>query len=130
MEAQKHAIGNGRSWSGKPSLQALTVLAAMGLASNAHAAVRYSITDLGTLGGTYSHTIGINDAGRVAGGSETASEEGHAFVTVDGVMTDLGTLGGRDSRAEGINDAGQIAADGVIDGQHRAVLLTRLRRHF
>ncbi|WP_205780895.1 hypothetical protein, partial [Methylocaldum sp. 14B] len=90
MEAQKHAIGNGRSWSGKPSLQALTVLAAMGLASNAHAAVRYSITDLGTL----DVVTGINNVGQVVGYSYTPSGSARAFVMVDGVMTDLGTLGG------------------------------------
>jgi probable HAF family extracellular repeat protein len=69
------------------------------------------MTDLGTLGGTRSSATGINDAGRVVGYSNTASGEGHAFITgLNGMgMTDLGTLGGLSSYAIGINDAGQVA---------------------
>jgi probable HAF family extracellular repeat protein len=118
MQTQQHAIGNIRSWSARPSLRALTVLAAMGLASNVHAAVRYSITDLGTLGGGASYARGINDAGQVVGMSETASGESHAFVTVNGEMTDLGTLGGRHSFALDINDAGQVVGWSSIPSPH------------
>ncbi len=64
------------------------------------------MTDLGTLGGTSSFAIGLNDAGQVIGHSTTAAGASHAFITgPDGVgLTDLGTLG-----EASINGAGQVA---------------------
>lgn len=59
---------------------------------------RYKITDLGTLGGTYSYSYGINNAGIVSGGAATPDQTDGvattAFVWSDGHMTSLGTLGG------------------------------------
>ena len=52
------------------------------------------MTDLGTLGGTYSWAFDINDRGQVVGYSGTAAGDQHAFLYGDGAMTDLGTLGG------------------------------------
>ena len=61
---------------------------------------RYTVIDLGTLGGTYSNAYGINNNGWVTGISTLPGDkEIHAFLWRDGVMTDLGTLGGENSFA-------------------------------
>jgi probable HAF family extracellular repeat protein len=85
----------------------------------------YAVTDLGTLGGTYSYANGINSLGQIVGFSYMPGDNAsHAFLWQNGVMTDLGTLpGGSNSFAYGINDAGQIVgASYVADGTTRAVL--------
>jgi len=75
-----------------------------------------TITDLGTLGGTFSEADGINASGQVVGASATAGGDYHAFLYSGGSMTDLGTLGGSSSSALGINDAGQVVGDSEITG--------------
>lgn len=69
-----------------------------------------AMRDLGTLGGNGEATqaFGINNAGQVVGGSQTARKKIHAFAWHDGVMRDLGTLGGDFSQAADINIRGQI----------------------
>ena len=60
----------------------------------------YIVTDLGTLGGTFSIAFGINDRGQIDGFSTIPGDMStHAFVLNHGVMTDLGTLGGPNSIA-------------------------------
>jgi probable HAF family extracellular repeat protein len=68
------------------------------------------MTDLGTLGGTSSQPVGINEAGQVIGFATTAGNaEQHAFVWDSvGGMTDLGTFGGTISYAQALNEAGQV----------------------
>jgi probable HAF family extracellular repeat protein len=77
---------------------------------------RYAVTDLGTLGGTYSYAYGLNNAGVVAGGAATQSQTGGLFQTAflwyRGHIVDLGTLGGPDcpdcnSEAGGPNANGE-----------------------
>jgi probable HAF family extracellular repeat protein len=59
---------------------------------------RYTITDLGTLGGTFSQANGINNRGWVTGFSTPPGDAVlHAFRWQNGVITDLGTLGGPNS---------------------------------
>jgi probable HAF family extracellular repeat protein len=62
---------------------------------------RYTIKDLGTLGGSFSQAGGISDAGWVEGFSLVAGDAAfHVFLWHDGVMTDVGTLGGPNSFSE------------------------------
>ena len=79
---------------------------------------RYTVIDLGTLGGTYSYAYGINNAGRVAGGAATPTQTGGvyqtAFLWLEGWMINLGTLGGTtcpdcSSEAGGPNASGEAA---------------------
>jgi probable HAF family extracellular repeat protein len=81
---------------------------------------RYSITDLGTLGGNNSGPSGINDRGQVVGWSETPDIDPNsgnpifrAFLWNKGILQDLGTLGGQSSQAllGGINSEGQVVGE-------------------
>jgi probable HAF family extracellular repeat protein len=66
------------------------------------------MTDLGTLGGSYSAGYSINDSGQVTGNATTSgSAIGRAFLYSNGVMTDLGTLGGLGSIGRSVNSNGQ-----------------------
>ncbi len=69
----------------------------------------YTIINLGSLGGTASVPVEVNNHGEVIGYSFTANNAAaHAFVFSHGRMTDLGTLGGTISGATGINDRGTV----------------------
>lgn len=68
------------------------------------------MTDLGTLGGTFSGAWDINNAGQVVGWAENAKGERRAFLwEAEHGMQELGTPG-LESRATAINDSGQILA--------------------
>src|SRR4029079_18565190 len=91
------------------------------LASNAKASEPlYSLTDLGTLGGTpdsYSVGLAINNSGQVTGYSAGESTATHAFLYDKGRMIDLGTFGsGSFSIGYAINDAGQVVVAAPLDG--------------
>jgi probable HAF family extracellular repeat protein len=82
-------------------------------ACTAHAqqtSLKYSLTDLGTLGGILSVGGGINASGQVTGYSLLAGGAGatHAFLFSNGAIHDLGALNGVFSSGNRINSAGQI----------------------
>jgi probable HAF family extracellular repeat protein len=90
-----------RTW---PCIIAMTLFATLAipvrLAAQAHNQhqPRYTITDLGTLGGTFSQAFGINNKESVVGFATLTGDTAlHAFLWRKGLMTDLGTLGGSDS---------------------------------
>src|SRR5690242_17036672 len=98
----------------KPNcLQRVLVLGAIAaavaaLAGAASAAAKYTVTDLGTLGGSFSRGSAIDDAGVVAGSSAAPDGQPHGFVFSGGVLSDIGTLGGTYSFANAIDDGGQV----------------------
>ncbi|MGD0519249.1 MAG: PEP-CTERM sorting domain-containing protein [Thermoguttaceae bacterium] len=90
-----------------------------------------TITDLGTLGGTDSHALGINASGQVVGYAYTTGNAAyHAFLYSGSTMIDLNTLidplsGWTLSDAQAINNAGQIVGWGFNgSGYGHAFLLT------
>src|SRR5437016_1521238 len=103
-------------------LLALSLLAVAALpvtiTRGAPAQPRYTVTDMGTLGGAESEADGINNSGLVLGSADLGrtSSNGnpisHAFVWRDAVMQDLGVVEGPDSEsyseAHSINDAGAV----------------------
>jgi probable HAF family extracellular repeat protein len=108
---------------------AAAFFAGLGFGTSASAQVGHSylvdlnsktVTEIGTLGGTYVSAKGINDAGQVAGDAR------HAFITgPDGMgMRDLGTLGGDYSTAWGINDTGQVVGESSTAGGDNHAFIT------
>ena len=83
---------------------------------------KYFITDIGTLGGTQSFALGINDVGQVFGTAWiTGDATRHAFLYQNGTMADIGDLvitlaGGA------LNNSGQIAAGFTLNGVIRPAI--------
>jgi probable HAF family extracellular repeat protein len=75
------------------------------------------VGDIGTLGGTDTMALDLNNAGQLAGGSLTASGNEHAFVwSAGGGMVDLGLLPDTaNASAQAINNRGVVTgyAEGV-----------------
>lgn len=72
------------------------------------------LTDLGTLGGSFSAANAVNDADAVVGYGTTAGGQYHAFLYDEGVMTDLGRST-TSSAAYDINKHGQVV--GTMDNR-------------
>ncbi|KRE87464.1 hypothetical protein ASG75_04880 [Rhodanobacter sp. Soil772] len=77
----------------------------------------YTITDLGTLGGTFSLAYGINSRGQISGFSTLAGDTvEHSFVRKSSRMIDLGALGGPHSQSlAGINELGMATGAAELD---------------
>src|SRR5258705_671783 len=86
---------------------AIPIVVAVAMAPSAHAqdrtathdsATEYIITELGSLGGTSSAGISIDNRGWIAGSSNRPGDAvGHAALWRNGSLADLGTLGGPNS---------------------------------
>ena len=70
---------------------------------------------IGTLGGSSSEALGVNDLSQIVGNASTSGNETHAFLYSGGTMIDLGTLGGDLSSANEINVHSQIVGFSRID---------------
>lgn len=92
--------------------------AVVGCASMASATVKYSIQDLGTLGGSTSQSLALNNLGQVTGSADINSTSFgyHAFLWSGGGMSNLGTLGGTFSEGDGINDLGEVVGHSYMEG--------------
>src|SRR6266567_5437128 len=79
----------------------------------------YSVESLGTLGGSASEALRINEAGQVVGNiSVPAGFPGLAFFYSNGVMTALPSpFGGNFSIAHGINNLGQVTGMATVAGE-------------
>jgi probable HAF family extracellular repeat protein len=87
----------------------MIVLAFVLAGSQSAAAPTYTLTDLGTFGGTSSCALAINTAGQVVGWATLPGDSAaHAFLYSGGTKLDLGTLGAQSSLAFGINNLGQV----------------------
>jgi probable HAF family extracellular repeat protein len=110
-------------------LFALLLISLCGVGQKTHAAT-FSITDLGTLGGSYSLGYGINNSGTVTGETETSNTLTHAFIYRAGTMSDLSsfTVGQVYSSGHGINNSNEVVGEAAAGGFYRAFLASGTNR--
>jgi len=89
----------------------------------------WTLTDLGTLGGSETFADSINDLGQVVGMSRvTGDSDIHAFFYDNGVMQDLAPVNSGDIRASfrlGLNSSGRIVSGVVIDDAYYPAIYDR-----
>ena len=91
---------------------AMVGIFSMVLAARAYAAPFYTVTDLGTLGGSNnSNPQGINIHGEVTGGSAN-----QAFLYNGSTMVNIGTLGGA-AIGRGVNARGEVTGTASIQNR-------------
>jgi probable HAF family extracellular repeat protein len=79
--------------------------------------------DLGTLGGNASVAAALNEAGEVAGFSQTKLGATDAYLYSGGVMHDLGNLGGNVINVTGIDAAGDVLGTSYVPSGFRHAFL-------
>jgi probable HAF family extracellular repeat protein len=92
-------------------------------------------TELGSLGGTQTNPVSINNRAQIVGASRTATSGAmsHAFLWENGVMVDLNDRippgdGWVLLQANAVNASGEIVGNGTLNGQARGFLLVRQPR--
>ncbi len=86
--------------------------------TNSPSAPAFTVTDLGTLGGSGSIAYDVSERGHVVGISETSDGRVHGFLYEGGRLRDIGPPSGYDhSVAEGVNAAGQVVGAVVKEGR-------------
>jgi probable HAF family extracellular repeat protein len=92
-------------------------------------ASNWTISDLGTLGGSETFADSINDLGQIVGMSRLDGDtDTHAFFYENGVMQDLAPINSGDLRASfrlGLNNAGRIASGVVVDDAYYPAIYNR-----
>ena len=74
------------------------------------------MVDLGTLGGVFGTSSGLNNRGQVAGTSDLAGDQTeHPFLWERGTLRDLGTFGGTFGRANWIDEAGGVVGTATTE---------------
>ena len=76
---------------------------------------RYTMTDLGTLGGKEAIAYGINNAGVISGWAAVPSGDQHPALWRDGKIIDLGGLAGRNGSGSIPSGSSQIAVTYELD---------------
>src|SRR5205085_9600063 len=94
-------------------LVALCLLSSVFLRPSTAQVGRYTIIDLGTLGGLQSKAYSINSAGRVAGDStpSAGSSSPSPFAWQDLTFTNIGTFGGDSGTAFSVNALGNAVGN-------------------
>jgi probable HAF family extracellular repeat protein/autotransporter-associated beta strand protein len=84
------------------------LLALIALSGGRTLATVYSMTDLGTLGGTNTTPAGINLSGEIVGNSTNVAGTRIPFIYANGQMTSLGMDGNLTAFARQINSSGEV----------------------
>jgi probable HAF family extracellular repeat protein len=75
--------------------------------------------DLGTLGGSSTYAVGVNDSGAVIGVADAADSAQRAFFwSPQSGMFGTGTVGGRNSVPTEINEAGVVVGNSETANRH------------
>ncbi len=87
------------------------------------AAPAYSVTEIGSLGGSPTSIAALSASGKATGVGHTAAGDAHAFLYAGAALVDLGVLSG-DNASQGfaLTDDGRVVGDSSAAGNSRAFL--------